>query len=181
MQIPPKRPRTLIVLGVTHLILTGLGTLAMISSTVMMTHPEAMATNLIVQTFGKDPWFAAYYQIYMAIGYASLAVLGVSALGLMRGKKWAWQTTILWAVFSMASTPYNAWVTHQHVIRPKLAQLRDLGDASLKADMHTAMVLPLILGVVITLAYGTLVVIMLCRPKVVAWCCGTGRGKQAAI
>jgi uncharacterized membrane protein YbaN (DUF454 family) len=153
----------------------------MISNIVMMTNPETMAANPVVRVLENDPWYATYYRISMGIGYVVLAVLGVSAIGLLKGKEWARKTTIYWAVFYMASTAYNAWVTQQHVSRPMMEQMSETGDASANAVIQATMAFSLMLGIVFALAYGTLVIIMLNRAKVVAWCRGNALAKRAAV
>jgi hypothetical protein len=172
---------------VLHLLLfVGLGALAILSNLVIWFYPEAMADDPLQDFLDKDPWFAAYHKVSAIVGYTVLVAVGISAVGLLKGKEWARKTTICWALFNMAWSSYDAWVTHKYVTGAMMAQvMADTSEAPMVASttalMQTTMAFSTMLAAVATLAYGTLVIFMLRRPKVVAWCRRTTEEKQTAV
>lgn len=170
--LPTAKPKSLLVFGILNLLFAAMGVMGIVSSLLIVLNPALQAANPVVDLMNTNPTYATYYKIILVPGILALIALTASAIGLIKGKEWARKLTLVWAVYYIIASLVNSWATYTFVSPHLMATLNQQGGGDATATQVGTLIMnaSMIIGTVVALTYAILLMVMLSRRKVKAYC-----------
>lgn len=178
MQTPPslplKKPKTFMVAGVGLVVWGIVLLLGLAVNLAYMAIPAMKAQNPVFKIMDQNPEYASMFNVSLFLN-GVLAVWACAAgIGLMRSWNWGRILGMVWAAISLLALPFGLWMTNKYVT-PAMAQMQsEMSGGKLPEGFAKGMETgALVVSIVMTAFWAVIYIVMLillARPKMKAWC-----------